>query len=345
MYSISVRVDRSVYRAFVALIAFALLTPGAHAGDDTDGTAAALATALKAPAARLGIEPRVAELAAGKAVSWDLEVKHESEVAAASAVVVEAPLELLVTELRDLELLRKRGVLTATARFSDPPSFNDLVKLEVPAATLDGMARAKVRSSDVKLSSAEIAAARRAKPADRPLVFKGFLLRRMLAWQQNGVAGLGFYHDKRLVVNQSKATGELIAELEKTRPAGALPVTSKHQYWSIEQYGTLKPVIALSEMTIMRSGRTARVETVQIYANHYFEGLVTALDFDEVTTPRGPATLVRLSFRSRLDIFDGLLGGLKRRIALSRTTEEVGKNLEQMRAAYAPAAAAAPTGG
>jgi hypothetical protein len=320
-----------------------LMAPAVRGGNDADGNVAALAAALKGPAARLGVEPKIPELVAGKAVSWELPAEHDTEVASASVVLIDAPLERLVDDLRTLEILRKAGALTATAPFSSPPSLNDVAKLNVPEPTLEAMARARIRKSNVKLSAAEIAAARRAKPADRPVIFKGFLLRRMLAWQQRGVEGLGTYDDKRLQVDQSKATAGLIASLAKTRPADTLPVTSKLQYWSIEQYGTLKPVIALSEMTIMRSGSRARVETVMIYSNHYFEGLVTALDFEEVTTSKGPATLVRLAFHSRLDIFDGLLSGIKLYVARSRTTEEMGKYLERLRESYA-APLASPAG-
>lgn len=320
----------------IGALFFCLLVPVVRADEPGRSPALPLALALRSPAERLGLEQKIPELTTGKAVTWELDASHYSEIAAAAAVVVEAPMDVLVAEVQSLEILRKRGVLMAMGKFSEPVSGHDLDKLEIPQQTLDAMASAKFRSSDVKLSSAEIAAIRRVKPEQREVLYKSFLLRRIRAWREKGVDGLDQYHDKKRPIEQAKETGEMLASLGKTRPNGPMPVATRYQYWSVEQFGSLKPVIALNDMTVTRGFGTARIEIVQIYSNHYFDGLVTALDFAEVRSESGPATLVRLAFYSRLDLFEGLLGGLKRRFGRSKTVEELGKNLEQMRATYGP---------
>ena len=144
-------------------------------------------------------------------------------------------------------------------------------------------------------------------------------------------------------MNQTKTNTELLASLAKSKPPGTLPLETRFQYWSVEQYGSLKAVIAITDLSVMHGERAARIETLQIYSNHYFEGLVTALDFADVGTAEAPATLVRLTFHSRLDIFDGLLAGLKRRLGRSRTVDELADNFERLRDSYRKPAAPSPS--
>lgn len=311
-----------------------------------DGPGRAPATTLEAAlapqAARLGLEGRVAELAAGRAVSWELDSENGAEVAGAGAVLIDAPVDELVAGFRDLDILRRRGVVIASGRFPEEARPSDMRGLEVPATTLEALRRAKTRSSDVKLSGREIAAVRRARAGERADVFKRSVVDRVRAFRDRGLSGLEKYEDKKRPVDLAKTVDELVAGVAKSRPPGALPVDERFQYWSLERFGSLKPVVGAADMTVMRGRGAARIETVQFYASHYFDGFVTAIDFVEVASERGPATLIRITFRARLDLFTGLLGGLKRKLGRSRTVKELAENLERLRAAYARPAAGGP---
>jgi hypothetical protein len=294
-----------------------------------------LEAALAPHAERFGLRGKIAEIVAGKAVSWELETSDDSEIAAAGAVLVEAPIGDLVAGFRDLEILRKRGVVVAWGRFSAEAKPTDLDALEIPAPTARAIERARARKSDVKLSGQEIDAVRRVRVTDRGSAYKRALVERVRGWRARGLAGLVAYEDKKGKLDLAKETGELLEGLSRSRPAGEIPLDAHFQYWSLERFGSLKPIVAATDMRVARAGGAARIETIQIYASHYFDGLATAVDLAEVPTEVGPATLVRITFRARLDLFEGLLGGIKRRVGRSRTVEELAGNLERLRAAYA----------
>jgi hypothetical protein len=326
-------------RLAATLIGLSLLVADAPARAED----VALKAALAPHAERFGLGNTLTEIVAGKAVSWEVEASDDSEIAAAGAVLVEAPIGDLVAGFRDLEILRRRGVVVAWGRFSEEARPTDLDALAIPAPTARAIERAKARESDVKLSVQEIGAVRHVRATSRAAAYKHALVERVRAWRARGLSGLVAYEDKKRKLDLAKETRELLEGLARSRPAGELPVEARFQYWSLERFGSLKPIVATTDMRVARAGGAARIETVQIYASHYFDGLVTAVDLAEVATEIGPATLVRIAFRARLDFFGGVLGGIKRKVGRSRTVKELAENLERLRAAYARPSSVPPS--
>jgi hypothetical protein len=73
------------------------------------------------------------------------------------------------------------------------------------------------------------------------------------------------------------------------------------------------------------------IATKQLYASHYSEaslGVTILLDKGTVEAPR---TLVIYVNRSRLDIFGGLLGPIKRPLVRSRAREGAERTMRQLR--------------
>jgi len=80
-----------------------------------------------------------------------------------------------------------------------------------------------------------------------------------------------------------------------------------------------------------------RLETVQLYASHYCNGVVTSVDLMPVATANGPQTLMRLSFRVRMDSLGGMFGGFKRHVGRGKIVDQVAAGLELVRRAVAEA--------
>jgi hypothetical protein len=275
--------------------------------------------------------PRLVE---GRAAARELETSDSSELAATGVVVLPARVDDVVESFRDLSILRRSGMAVCAGRFSGEPTLDDLTCLEVPGEDLALLPKAKVGDSDVKLSDLEIGTLRTATGACADVEFKKALMRRVLAWQHSGLDGLPTYADKRKPVAQAEVTSALVATLEADRPTPASRV-ERFQYWAVEKFGDFKPLVDVNDVAIFSGAGIVRIETTQLYASHYCNGLVTSVDLIPIQTATGPQTLMRLTFRVRMDSLGGFFGGLKRHIGRGRVVEQVADGLERVRAAVA----------
>ena len=112
-----------------------------------------------------------------------------------------------------------------------------------------------------------------------------------------------------------------------------LTETESFFYWSREQYGTGKPVIGVTHVTIARR-RAPEPEVLvlsrELYATHYRNASfgLTAMLRDEAT---GTMYLAYLN-RSHLDVLGGLFGGLRRALIEDRLRQEAGAMVRVARA-------------
>jgi hypothetical protein len=274
----------------------------------------------------------VANLAAGRATARQIETEDESELGAVGVVVLPARVDDVVESFRDLSILRRSGMAVCAGRFSATPTLDDLACLDVPADDLVLLPKAKLGASDVKLSDAEIAALGRDAGPCSDVEYKRALMRRVVAWQQHKLGGLGNYADKKRRVVQSDVTGALLANLALHRPEEIREVDS-FEYWAVEQFGSFRPLVDVNSVSILSGPGIVRIETTQLYASHYCNGLVTSVDLIPVQTANGQETLMRLTFRVQMDSLGGFFGGLKRHIGRGRVVEQVASGLEKIRGA------------
>lgn len=309
----------------------AALVTGAIVTGTAPVTAAGYGVPIEDAAASMGILGDVPELKLGRGVARPLETKNDAELCAAGAIVVDAPIDALADSFRDLSLLRSGGMVVASGRISESASLADFAGLAIPAADLDAIKRAKRGDSDVKLSAEEIDRVRGAGAERASDAFKQALLERVVAFRERGIEGLGSYNDKKATVSQDSVTRALLASLDATRPTGAFSPVESFEYWSVEQFGGLKQFVTVTNMTIKRREGAVRIETVQLYASHYCEGLVTSIDLYALPETDGARTLLRLTFRTQVDALGGLLGGLKRKVGRARMVEQLAAGLERLR--------------
>ena len=115
----------------------------------------------------------------------------------------------------------------------------------------------------------------------------------------------------------------------KGRPAAA--GLDAFVYWSKEKIGP-RAVVSLTHVVISPpADGNAAIATKQIYASHYGHaslGLTILLDRSTTSAPRTRVIYVN---RSRLDIFGGLFGSIKRPIVRSRAREGAERTMTRLR--------------
>jgi hypothetical protein len=297
-------------------------------------TGAPVRLPLGGAAERLGFAAEhVDKLATGRAAARPLDVAGEAELSAEGVVVLEAPIDEVVAAFQDLSILRRAGLTEKSGKFSATPTVSDMSALEVPASDVAELAKARVGNADIKLSGPEVAAVRGQTGSSLAESYKQALVRRVQAWQTHGIDGLGTYDDKKRKVCQKEATSKLLERIRAATRDASFEQVDAFQYWAVERIGDFKPLVQVSHVTVQRGPAGARIETIQLYASHYCEALVTSIDLVPIQTVAGEATMMRLTFRAQMDSMGGLLGGLKRRIGRSRVVEHVAEGLERIRGA------------
>jgi hypothetical protein len=105
-------------------------------------------------------------------------------------------------------------------------------------------------------------------------------------------------------------------------------------YWSKERVHR-RPVVSVTHLAIVPGEWNSPVQysvaSRQIYAMHYFDVSlgITLLIPDKAAS--SPATYVVYLNRSRIDLFDGLWGGIARSVVKGRARSLVAEQLERLR--------------
>lgn len=271
----------------------------------------------------------------------------QGQVVIFSAVRAAVDGDRLIRWVRRIDLMKRGRYAPAVARFSDPPRLDDLAALELDPDDLDALQACRPGDCGLKLSEAEIGTlaplARRRHSgwqADVQRTFREAMLTRARSYLANGFEGAPPYRDRdtpvrlgdefQRLVAQSAFLGARVPALTEflTRfPAVRSPDVESFLYWSKETLGR-KPVVSITHVTIVRStGHTdAIVVSRQVYASHYMTGsiAVTAI------AGRQPSYLLYLN-RSRVDVLNGFLGGLVRRIVEGRLRDEAAQVVDGLR--------------
>jgi hypothetical protein len=89
-------------------------------------------------------------------------------------------------------------------------------------------------------------------------------------------------------------------------------------YWSKEKVGPRASITLTHVILRPPTDGTAVVASKQIYASHYASASLGLTVLADQSTAAGPRTLLIYVNRTRVDMFGGLLGGLKRPLVRSR---------------------------
>ncbi|HVG18992.1 MAG TPA: hypothetical protein VNI02_08050, partial [Blastocatellia bacterium] len=135
-----------------------------------------------------------------------LSTKSSNEMAGLGVVLADATPDAFIESYRSLAAFQQNSCVIQSGRFGATPGVEDLEGLTVDDKDLYSLAKAGVRSSDVKLSEQEIARLRevagnspRLMPQNKPKLaaeYKKILVERARAYLSKGGSSLGTYADK-----------------------------------------------------------------------------------------------------------------------------------------------------
>ena len=275
---------------------------------------------------------------------------RDGEVAVFAASRFDAEPDALVRWTKAIEALKRSPFVVSIRRFSHPPVLSDLDALVLDDVDLDGIRRCQTGNCSVKLAAHEIDALKSAAAAQgewKAAVqreFRRLVLARVTKYQSEGLAGLPPYVDGIEPTRPHEEFAGILARSPHLRnylpavadglsnyPQAELPTAESFLYWSKEQYKNGKPVIAVTQVHIVRPvGPSLPVVVVlgqEVFASHYRDGsLGTTFVLDGGKT----RYLVYVN-RSRLDRLGGMFSGLKRSLVERRLASEVKTGLESAR--------------
>jgi len=277
----------------------------------------------------------------GKIIAKPIDTNLTRELAFIGVTHVDAKASDLMTQFRDIETFKKGEAVLKVKKLSDPPVREDFNSMKLEPDDIKALKKCKPAKCDLKLSADMIATLQNAISRGKSIesVYQDLMFSYVQSYRSKGNSALCEYNDEKKMVSLfeefkgilSNSTylkdshPNLYSHLEKEIP---LTGSEKFVYWSKETLG-FRPVVTMTEVTIYRaSAQTAVITSKQIYANHYMDGSlgVTLVMADE--NIEKPGFYMIYINRSRTDMLGGLLAGLKRSIAKSRSTSALKENLQ-----------------
>jgi hypothetical protein len=268
-------------------------------------------------------------------------------VALAVASTVAVPLAFYLEQFRDIESFKKSPEVLQIGRLSRDPSASELAGLTLEQSDVKDLERCEPGDCGIKLDDHGIqsVAARDARVDTASAAMRQYLAVYMQKYLRSGNSALIAYHDAstpRRLADDLRLILDRAAYLQRGWPSlysaigsftGApLEGLEGFVYWSKEKIGP-RAVVSVTHAIISppRDG-SAAIATKQIYASHYSHaslGLTILLDRSGTDAPRTRVIYVN---RSRLDIFGGLFGSIKRSLVRSRARDGAERTMTRLRA-------------
>lgn len=323
-------------RAGAALtLAFAVFV--AAPGDDIDPTVRAVLQQYWKFSAN-----DLADLQRDKVVKHSVDTSAPGEIAVAGAVRVHAPKQIFLDLVRDIAKFKRGPDVMEIARFSSPPTLQDLAPLTINKEDFDPRA-CKVRDCDVRLPASVIE--RLPREPDPAAYFKQVLLDNVIAYEKGEAQGRILQYDDGHqpirpvdefdgLLRNTASLGALLPSLPDhflKYPADTLAGDDDFLYWSKEKFG-IEPFITVTHVTIVcPSERTCIVATRDVYSSRYIDA---SLSISIATDVGGQPDSFYLIFanRSRADALKGGFAGLRRSVAARHARGSLEENLKSVKA-------------
>jgi hypothetical protein len=289
----------------------------------------------------------------GQVVSRTLEVTNRREVATLGIVRVEASASTYAERLADIATFKRTDDVVQIGTFGAVPQSADLASLTLDEGDLKRLRECRVGDCDVQLSADAIARVGRDidwRAGDAPHEASQ-LVRQLLAdyaarYVRGGTAAAMEYADNRPWLNVGREFESLLAADTITSsyaprlrrhlleyPRSSAAKTTDFLYWSKELIRG-RPVISITHVAtaaaVDESPVAYAIGSKQIYAMHYYDASLGLTLLIPDRAAASPATYVVYLNRSRIDLFDGLLGGVVRRVVAGRARTLVADQLQRL---------------
>ena len=249
-----------------------------------------------------------------------------------------------VERLDDIVAFKKDEAVLQIGTFNNPPAAADMAAMTLDESDVRSLRRCQVGDCGLQLSAAAITRFqqgidwRRADAhAQAEALMRQILAEYAASYLKSGAAAAMEYADESERMNLGQEFASLMGpdvpgwkSFPALRqhlidyPSSDTPATTDRVYWSKEKVSR-RTVVSLTHLAIMRMPNEAAAYSVasrQIYGTHYFDASLGLTVLVPDRTAAGPVTYVVYLNRSRVDIFDGILGGVARRLVTpkARTT-------------------------
>ena len=338
-------------RLLCSIVALTALTaaPGASPSDAARGL---LAAAFRLSTADIN------RIDSGEVVSRTLDVSNKREVATLGVVRLKTTPAAYVARLIDIASFKRTESVLQIGTFSSPLQPTDARSLTIDDADLKRLRECRVDDCQIRLSAEAIERVQRGvdwhsadASAKATQLMQQILVDYVARYRQSGTSAAMEYADRvpRLnvgnefasLVDADTVTWAYAPQLRRhllDYPASSIPKMTDFVYWSKELVRG-RPVISITHVAISPSVDESAVAyaigSKQIYAMHYFDASLglTLLVPDRMTA--SPATYVVYLNRSRIDLFDGMFGGITRRIVAGRARTIVAEQLQRLQRLFA----------
>lgn len=295
----------------------------------------------------------LARIAAGHVYSRTLPVQHPREVATLGIVRIQTTPQRYIDAVADITAFKRDDKILQIGTFSTPPQPGDVSDLTLDEKDVDGLRECRVADCDVQLSAEGIERFRagvkwRAPDASRQAadLMRRILVEYVTQYQKAGSGAAMEYADSagrlslaaefKALVAADTTTWPYVPELRRhlLEFPSARPGSRDLVYWSKETVHR-RPVISVTHLATVEGERESPVKYAvasrQIYAMHYFDASLGLTLLVPDTAASKPATYVVYLNRSRIDIFDGVLGGIARKVVKGKARSLVAEQLERVR--------------
>jgi hypothetical protein len=293
----------------------------------------------------------------GQIVARTLKVKNRREVATLGVARIQTTPAVYVERLRDIANFKRTDAVLQIGTFSGPPQQGDIASLTVDDGDLKLLRECRVKDCSVRLSADSIERIQRevdwraADAAGRASnLVRELLVDYVTRYREGGAAAAMEYadtptplnvgHEFASLVDADTVTWKYVPRLRRhllEYPAATNEAMSDFIYWSKERVHS-RPVISITHVAIAAAVDDGPVNyaiaSKQIYAMHYFDASLGLTLLVRDPSPPFPTYVVYLN-RSRIDLFDGLFGGVTRLIASGRARSLVAEQLARLQRSFA----------
>ena len=306
-----------------------------------------LMTAFNLSAADIG------GLDAGGVISRTLNVENRREVATLGMVRIETSPATYVERFADITTFKRTGDVLQVGMFSSLPQTDDVASLVIDQADLERLRQCRVDDCEVQISAEGLERIQReinwhAADASRKasVLVRELLVQYVARYRQSGTAAAMEYADRAPRLNVGREFASLLDADTITSsfaprlrrhlleyPASSAEKMTDFVYWSRELVRG-RPVISITHVAtaaaVDDSPAAYAIGSKQIYAMHYYDASLGLTLLVPDRTAASPATYVVYLNRSRIDLFEGLFGGVARRIVAGRARALVGYQLQRL---------------
>ena len=293
--------------------------------------------------AKQPLEPTIRKARLSKAqTARVVQTNHHREILLFGALRVECGPEHFLREVLDIKRFKQGPEVLAVGLFHpQKASLADLENLTFAPSEIDSLRNCKPGACPWRLSTASMRQLNQVRwnepnarrQADR--IVREEIVGVVSLYQQQGISSLAPYNDKQRTLDVSlelrqmlDASAGIFAETPQLQerlngfPNVPLPGVEDLFYWSLEKMGP-KQVFSVTHMTLYRDGPKLFIVGMQIYGNHYLDGMLSLSRLESDPTQSDQAWL-EYSSRSRLGLLEGPAAGMRRMLleeALRRTMQ------------------------